>query len=287
MSDMVQETTAHPTALVEGLVGDGTVTEAFAFIGSAAVVGAGCTIASAAKLRGEVRVGDGSRIGDGAVVGEDGNPDVTVIGAGVSVGANAVVRHGVEVGSGARVGAGSVVTRHVPPGAIVEGVPAKIVGYVDTEIVASAAPARVGSTDETGPGGVRLVQLTAATDLRGSLVAAEFEGDVVPFVPRRTFVVYGVPSEEVRGAHAHYRCEQLLVCVSGSVHALVDDGTRRREYVLDSPQTALYMPPMTWGTQYRYSADSVLMVLASRPYEAEDYIRDHDQFLAEVRRLRS
>ena len=40
---------------------------------------------------------------------------------------------------------------------------------------------------------------------------------------------------------------------------------------------------MIWGTQYRYSADAVLLVLASHPYDAADYIRDHDQFLREVR----
>ena len=40
---------------------------------------------------------------------------------------------------------------------------------------------------------------------------------------------------------------------------------------------------MIWGTQYRYSRDAVLLVLASHPYDADDYIRDHDQYLREVR----
>jgi UDP-2-acetamido-3-amino-2,3-dideoxy-glucuronate N-acetyltransferase len=91
-----------------------------------------------------------------------------------------------------------------------------------------------------------------------------------------------VPSTDVRGAHAHRRCHQLLVCVQGSVNAVVDDGTERQEFVLDRPDVGLHMEPMIWGTQYRYSADAVLLVLASDPYDAGDYIRDHEVFLAEV-----
>lgn len=39
------------------------------------------------------------------------------------------------------------------------------------------------------------------------------------------------------------------------------------------------MPPLTWGAQYDYSDDAVLLVLASRVYEADDYIHDYDEFL--------
>ncbi|MCO7218756.1 FdtA/QdtA family cupin domain-containing protein [Klenkia sp. PcliD-1-E] len=123
--------------------------------------------------------------------------------------------------------------------------------------------------------------MTRADDLRGSLVAANFGSDL-PFVPQRFFTVFGVPSTDVRGAHAHRECHQLLVCVQGSVNAVVDDGRQRQEFVLDRPETGLHMAPMIWGTQYRYTADAVLLVLASHPYDADDYIRDHDQFLAEV-----
>ena len=91
-----------------------------------------------------------------------------------------------------------------------------------------------------------------------------------------------MPSRDVRGAHAHRQCEQLLVCLRGSVSALVDDGQDRRELVLDRPDRGLYVPPMVWGTQYRYSDDAVLLVYASRPYEDADYIRDYETFLREV-----
>ena len=54
--------------------------------------------------------------------------------------------------------------------------------------------------------------------------------------------------------------------------------------MLNRPELGLFVPPMTWTTQYKYSADAVLMVLASDVYHEDDYIRDLDQYLAEVSR---
>ena len=84
----------------------------------------------------------------------------------------------------------------------------------------------------------------------------------------------------MRGEHAHRACEQFLVCLRGSVSVLVDDGHDRARVVLDRPRPRpATCPPMVWGTQYKYSADAVLLVLASQPYDDDDYIRDYDEFI--------
>jgi hypothetical protein len=70
------------------------------------------------------------------------------------------------------------------------------------------------------------------------------------------------------------------------VTALIDDGVNRRELALDDPATGLYMPALTWGTQYRYSEDALLLVLASDPYDADDYIHEYDEFAALARKAR-
>jgi hypothetical protein len=70
-----------------------------------------------------------------------------------------------------------------------------------------------------------------------------------------------------------------MVCVSGSVSVLVDDGADRAQVTLHDPGLGLYMPPMLWATQYGYSADAALIVLASLPYDPADYIRDYDEFM--------
>ncbi len=178
------------------------------------------------------------------------------------------------------VGAGAVVLRSVPANAIVVGNPARIVGYTHTDEIAVAVEgANSPALAPSSVRGVELKRLTQAVDMRGSLAACE-AGRELPFVPQRCFLVYAVPSAEVRGEHAHRSCAQFLVCVHGQVSALVDDGVQRAEYRLDRPDIGLYVPPMIWGTQYRYSADAVLLVLAARPYDAGDYIRDYAQFKA-------
>jgi dTDP-4-dehydrorhamnose 3,5-epimerase-like enzyme len=128
--------------------------------------------------------------------------------------------------------------------------------------------------------GVAVLRVPLVEDMRGNLIAREI-GKGLPFAPQRCFLVLDVPSKEIRGEHAHRRCAQLLVCLRGSVNAVCDDGKRRREFILEDPTVGLYVPPMIWGTQYRYTDDAMLLVFASRAYEPEDYIRSYDQFLAE------
>ena len=88
-----------------------------------------------------------------------------------------------------------------------------------------------------------------------------------------------VPSKEVRGEHAHHNTHQVLICVHGSCSVIVDDGIQRAEIAMERPDLGLYIPPLTWGVQYRYSPDAVLMVLASETYNPEDYIREYEEFL--------
>ncbi len=206
---------------------------------------------------------------------------------GSRVGEAAVVAAGVRIGARARVEPGAVVTRDVPAGAVVEGHPAIIVGYVDaptrSAVVAESAhdPARPGVW-ASAVRGVQLHTLREVQDLRGFLCAAEFDQNL-PFIPQRCFWVYAVPNQQIRGEHAHRQCGQFLVAVKGRLRVVADDGMRREEFWLDRPNLGLYLPPMTWGIQYGYSEDAVLMVLASDPYDPHDYIRRYDEFLSLAR----
>jgi hypothetical protein len=159
------------------------------------------------------------------------------------------------------------------------GNPGRIVGYAGAADTPAIIPGEWTESEVSDR--FRLRKLRKAVDMRGSLVAAEFTD--LPFMPRRTFVVYGVPSKEVRGEHAHRVCEQFLVCLSGSVTVLADDGVERREFVLDDPSVGIHLKPMTWGTQYKYSPGAVLMVFASHEYDDSDYIRDYDEFISLAR----
>jgi dTDP-4-dehydrorhamnose 3,5-epimerase-like enzyme len=205
----------------------------------------------------------------------------TIVKKGASIGANATILPGVTIEENVMVGAGTVVTRNVPRNAIVVGNPGQIVSYVGTqraEPPPAVAPVAAGPR-QTQVAGVILQRLPMESDLRGMLSFGEV-GRQVPFEVKRYFLVFDVPTEQVRGEHAHKTLHQFLICVHGRCLVVADDGSHRQEFVLDSPQTGLYLPPMTWAVQYKYSRDAVLLALASGPYDAADYIRDYAEFLA-------
>lgn len=126
--------------------------------------------------------------------------------------------------------------------------------------------------------GVRLFETrTVRDDVRGHLTAGEFATEL-PFFPRRYFLTYAIPSAQTRGEHAHRACAQFLVCVNGACTIAVDDGRRSAEFRLDRPTLGIYVPPMVWAAEFQHTPDSVLMVFASHPYDAADYIRDYEEF---------
>jgi len=305
----------HPQAICESkTIGAGTRVWAFAHVLAGAAVGSDCNICDHVFIENDVQIGDrvtiksgvqlwdGLRIADDVFIGPNATfsndkfprskqyqPRVaeTHVGRGASIGSGAVIMPGLKIGALAMIGAGAVVTRDVPAKAIVSGNPARIVGYVDSKQslpATSPAPAadRAGVTP-TSVRGVAIHRVTLVDDLRGRLIAGEFDKDL-PFSPKRFFMVFEVPGKEVRGEHAHRRCHQFLVCLRGSVTVLVDDGAASEEIELREPNLGIYVPPMIWAVQYRYSADALLLVFASDHYDPDDYIRDYDEFLAAIAR---
>jgi len=298
----------HPNAICESAsIGDGTRVWAFVHILPGAHVGADCNLCDHVFIENDVIIGDrvtvkcGVQIWDGLRIEDDVfvGPNVTftndpfprsrrhlaqypqtTVQRGASIGANATILPGLSIGANAMVAAGAVVTRSVPPNAIVRGNPARITGYVDA--AREAAPTTDAQQTATVVSlrvrGVTRHVLPSTQDMRGELCFGEFERHV-PFAPKRYFMVFNVPTGDVRGEHAHRECHQFLLCVRGCCRAVVDDGRAREEVVLDEPNVGLYMPPMVWGTQYQYSADAVLLVFASHYYDPADYIRDYRDFV--------
>ena len=161
-----------------------------------------------------------------------------------------------------------------------DGNPARIVGYAGTQNAAlPGAVAMEAGAEATRVEGVILQRLPRVADLRGPLSFGE-AGREIPFEIKRYFVVFAVDTEHVRGEHAHRTLHQFLVCVHGRCSVVADDGRHRQEFLLDSPHLGLYIPPMTWAVQYKFSPDGVLMALASDVYDPADYIRDYAEFLA-------
>lgn len=268
-----------------------TIVDALATIDPSAVIETGCVIGPRSVVQSGAYLGAGTEVEADVAVGvnatlETGVPGINTtrirVQTGVRIGANATICAGVTLAARCEVRPGAVVTRSVPPCAIVEGNPATIVGYVDTEIdklpKTELNGRSVASVEQTQVKGVTLHRFPLHPDLRGNLTVGEFDRQI-PFTPQRYFMVFGVPSREIRGEHAHFECHQFLICVEGSCALVADDGKKRVEILLDDPSLGVYLPPMTWGIQYKYSTNAKLLVFASHHYDSEDYIRDYRQYL--------
>ena len=116
------------------------------------------------------------------------------------------------------------------------------------------------------------------SDRKGNLTVVE-NGSTLPFDVKRVYYLYDVPGGESRGAHAHRNLEQLIVAASGSFTVTLDDGKNKRSFFLNRPYQGLYVKPGLWRDLGDFSSGAVTMVLASEVYEADDYIRDYDEFI--------
>jgi acetyltransferase-like isoleucine patch superfamily enzyme/dTDP-4-dehydrorhamnose 3,5-epimerase-like enzyme len=294
-------------------IGNGTTIWQYVIVLPGAQIGANVNICAHCLVENDVVIGDrvtvksgvylwnGTRLEDDVFIG----PNVTftndkyprskiyphkflstLVEKGATVGGGAVLLPGITIGRGAMVGAGAVVTKSVPPYAVVAGSPARITGYVDSAISSSygkssTVQAPAYSCDKIvklGVGDVALHHMKLVQDMRGNLSVGEFQKDI-PFDPKRYFLVFDVPSEKTRGEHAHHKCHQFLICVKGSCAVVVDDAKSRCEVFLNSPDMGIHLPPLTWGIQYKYSRDAVLLVFTSEYYDANDYIRNYTEFI--------
>ena len=129
----------------------------------------------------------------------------------------------------------------------------------------------------------RIIEFKEYGDERGNLVVAEGDNIDVPFNIKRVFYMYGSDAEIIRGQHANRRTEFVLINVSGTSKVKMDNGHETKIVELNKPRMGLYIETMVWKDMYDFSEDSVLLVLASEHYDGEEYIRDYDAFLKEVR----
>lgn len=129
---------------------------------------------------------------------------------------------------------------------------------------------------------VQLLKLQSHGDKRGCLIALEQENNI-PFEIKRIYYMFNTVKAVRRGFHAHKTLKQVAIAVRGSCKFHLDDGSDKTEILLDKPSVGLLIDSFVWREMYDFSEDCVLMVLADQTFNEDDYIRDYDCFIKELK----
>lgn len=131
------------------------------------------------------------------------------------------------------------------------------------------------------PRGCRIIDFPQFMDARGGLSFAESQGHV-PFAVERVFWLYNLSGCRSRGGHSHGHCAQVVVAVHGSFDLVLDDGEVATTIHLDSPHRGVLIAPTVWDELKNFTEGTVVMVMASHHFDAEDYISDYEEFRGEL-----
>lgn len=123
----------------------------------------------------------------------------------------------------------------------------------------------------------KLISLPKILDRRGNLSFAE-SGNHIPFDIKRVYWIYDVPGGETRGGHAFRENNEMIIALSGSFDVVLHDGREKSRYSLNRSYYGLFVPKMIWRSMENFSTNSLALVLASIPYDANDYIRNFETF---------
>ena len=75
-----------------------------------------------------------------------------------------------------------------------------------------------------------------------------------------------------------------MINIAGKSKVRITDGQEEIIVELDRPMTGIFIPRMIWKDMYDFSEDSVLLVLASTHYDGEEYIRDYNEYIEEMKK---
>ena len=123
---------------------------------------------------------------------------------------------------------------------------------------------------------IQLIEIPKIQDRRGNLSVVE--GDTIPFVSKRVYFLYDVPSGSKRGGHAHIEQQEFLIALSGSFDVVLKDGKNIKTVTLNKPNVGLLIVSGIWRELKNFSSGSVCVVLSSGEFREEDYIREYKKF---------
>jgi hypothetical protein len=109
------------------------------------------------------------------------------------------------------------------------------------------------------------IRIPTFTDDRGSLSVIENE---LGFAIRRVFYIYN--AEKTRGGHGHKKAKIGMIALNGHVRVHGQSSKATFDFTLEEPGECLMLEPQDWH-EMDLSPGSILLVLASEPYDKNDY----------------
>ena len=120
----------------------------------------------------------------------------------------------------------------------------------------------------------RLIQFPKNIDPRGNLTFLQYP-DQIPFEIKRVFWTYDVPGGEIRGGHAYFIQDEIIIALSGSFDVVITEKNGTQEKIsLNRSYYGLYIPAKTWRHMENFSTNALGLHLCSVEFESKDYIRD-------------
>ena len=99
-----------------------------------------------------------------------------------------------------------------------------------------------------------------------------------PIKIKRIFIIYG-KKNFIRADHAHKKCSQLFMAVSGKMILNVKTPYSKKRFIIGKDSKyAILVPPKYWCSVKFIKKNSILMVMNDRYYEFNDYLETFDEY---------
>ncbi|MDC0472384.1 FdtA/QdtA family cupin domain-containing protein [Pelagibacteraceae bacterium] len=124
---------------------------------------------------------------------------------------------------------------------------------------------------------IQKIKIKTFTSVSGKLVPFTFDKKI-PIPVKRIFFLYGAENK-VRGDHAHKKCSQLFVAISGKMVLEVKTPSSTKTFIIEEKKKyGILVPPRYWCRIKFIKKKSILMVMNDRKYEFKDYLETFDSY---------
>ena len=126
----------------------------------------------------------------------------------------------------------------------------------------------------------KIIELENFSQENGSLIPIDLLKEI-PFEIKRIYFIKDVPTNTMRGGHAHLIEKEAFFCISGSCVMKIDqNGEGKKKYFLNEPTKVIFVDNNVWHEFEKFSPGTILVALSSTEYlpGKKNYLQDYDNF---------